>query len=85
MVTSIHSFQDFSEMPGDVLAAEFYDQRPTADAVHVPPTDPAAQTNRSRTTADLDSDDAITGRRFYGDKTQGHAAGGRGERSQEAA
>ena len=27
-------------MPGDVLAAEFYDH-PTADAVHVPPTDPA--------------------------------------------
>jgi hypothetical protein len=26
-VTSIHSFQDFSEVPGDVLAAEFYDQR----------------------------------------------------------
>src|SRR6185436_20286843 len=26
IVTSIHSFQDFSEVPGDVLAAEFYDQ-----------------------------------------------------------
>lgn len=27
-------------MPGDVLAAEFYDQRPTADVVRIPPTDP---------------------------------------------
>ena len=26
-MTSIHSFQDFTEVPGDVLAAEFYDQR----------------------------------------------------------
>ena len=26
-MTSIHSFQDISEVPGDVLAAEFYDQR----------------------------------------------------------
>jgi hypothetical protein len=27
-------------MPGDVLAAEFYDQRPTADVVRIPPIDP---------------------------------------------
>jgi hypothetical protein len=27
-------------VPGDVLAAEFYDQRPTADVVRIPPIDP---------------------------------------------
>jgi hypothetical protein len=62
-------------VPGDVLAAEFYDQppqlmrsmsrRPTRR--HRPVEAGLPQT--------MDSDDAITGRRFYGDRTQGYVAG----------
>ena len=79
-MTSIHRFQDFREVPRDVFAAEFYDQRPTADAVHMPPTDPAARTSGGRTTAGHGSDDAITGRRFNGEWTQ-YCAPGRPQRT----
>ena len=60
---------------------------PTADAVHVPPTDPASQTSGSRTTADhgFHSNDAITGGRSTVIGLMAMLRGGRDERSQEVA